>query len=129
MPDSFRETLPHCTREELRRKIEQGEPIVLVDALSPTSYAHSHLPGAINLPPELVDDFATLRIPDRSAEVIVYCASVDCDSSVDTARKLLALGFTNVSHYEGGKRDWIEASLPVEGGARRRAQARQLKQL
>jgi rhodanese-related sulfurtransferase len=129
MRDFLRETLPHCTREELRRKIEEGAPIVLVDALSPTSYAHSHLPGAINLPPELVDDFATLRIPDRSAEVIVYCASVECNSSVDTAQKLLALGFTNVRHYEGGKRDWIEAALPVEGGARRRMRPRQLKQL
>jgi rhodanese-related sulfurtransferase len=24
------------------------------------------------------------------------------------------LGYTNVRHYAGGKRDWVEAGLPIE---------------
>jgi rhodanese-related sulfurtransferase len=89
---------------------------VLVDALAPMSYAHSHLPGAINLPPEWVDERGPRRIPELDAEIVVYCASSTCDSSVDVGNSLVELGYRNVRHYVGGKSDWVEAGLPLEGG-------------
>src|SRR6266511_860039 len=104
-------TLPHLTREQLRQKIESGETFVLVDALSPMSYATSHLPGAISMPPERVDELARRRIPDQDTEVVVYCASSTCDSSVTVANRLTELGYRNVVHYAGGKSDWVEAGL------------------
>jgi rhodanese-related sulfurtransferase len=104
------------TREELWQKIEAGDKFVLVDALAPMSFAHSHLPGAINLPPEWVDERGPRRIPGLDTEVVVYCATSTCDSSVIVGNRLVELGYRNVSHYAGGKRDWIEAGLPVEGG-------------
>jgi rhodanese-related sulfurtransferase len=103
-------------RDELRRKIESGEAFVLVDALAPMSYAHSHLPGAINLPPEWVDERAHRRIPDQGTEVVVYCASSTCDSSILVADRLVELGYRNVLHYTGGKREWAESGFPFEGG-------------
>lgn len=104
-------SLPTITCDELRRKIESEEHFVLVDALPPMSFAHSHLPGAINMPPERVD---AKRIPDKDAQVVVYCANPECESSIDTARRLLALGFTNVCHYPGGKDEWRSLGLPLE---------------
>jgi len=104
------------TRERLRQKIETGDEFVLVDALGPMSFAASHLPGAVNMPPGRVDELAPRRIPDLDTEVVVYCASPTCDSSVDTAIRLLELGYRNVLHYAGGKNDWLEAGLPLEGG-------------
>ena len=106
--------LPTIDRDELSRKLESGEPLVLVDALPPMSYAHSHLPGAINLPPERVDESAAKRIPDKNAEIVVYCANPECESSIDTAHRLSALGFTNVRHYPGGKDEWRSLGLPLE---------------
>ena len=64
--------IPRVECDEIVTKIERGEALVLVDALPPMSFAHSHLPGAINLPPERVDDLAARRIPDRNAEIVVY---------------------------------------------------------
>src|SRR5262249_12698420 len=104
------------SRDRLREKIERGESFVLVDALSPLSYAASHLPGAINLTPGWVDERARRRIPDLDTEVVVYCESADCDSSISVANRLLELGYRNVRHYSGGKRDWAAAGLPLEGG-------------
>jgi rhodanese-related sulfurtransferase len=109
-------TLVQITREQLWEKLERGDDFVLVDALAPMSYAHSHLPGAINLPPEWVDERGPRRIPHLDTEVVVYCADVTCDSSEIVANRLLELGYRNVSHYVGGKRDWIDAGLPLEGG-------------
>jgi rhodanese-related sulfurtransferase len=109
-------TLEHIDRESLREKIESGDEFVLVDALSPMSFALSHLPGAINLTPDWVDGRARRRIPDPETEIVVYCENSDCDSSVIVANRLLELGYRNVRHYVEGKRDWTEAGLPLEGG-------------
>ena len=103
--------LPTISCDEFQRKLGSGERLVIVDALPPMSFAHSHLPGAINMPPERVDP---RRIPDRDAEIVVYCANPECESSIDTGRQLLALGFTNVRHYPGGKDEWRALGLPLE---------------
>jgi rhodanese-related sulfurtransferase len=108
--------LARIDRESLREKIERGDEVVLVDALSPMSFAASHLPGAINLTPEWVDGRARRHIPSLDTEIVVYCQNVDCESSVIVAKRLLELGYRNVRHYAEGKSDWVEAGLPLEGG-------------
>jgi rhodanese-related sulfurtransferase len=108
--------LAEIDRESLRAKIENGDEFALVDALSPMSFALSHLPGAINLTPDWVDGRARRRIPDFETEIVVYCESSDCDSSVIVANRLVELGYRNVRHYVEGKSDWTEAGLPLEGG-------------
>jgi rhodanese-related sulfurtransferase len=121
-PASLRHTLlvavavDHISRESLQQKLESGAEFVLVDALPPMSYATSHLPGAINLPPEWVDERGPGRIPDRDAEIVVYCATETCDSSLEVGERLMELGYPNVRHYVEGKKGWIDAGLPVEGG-------------
>jgi rhodanese-related sulfurtransferase len=112
-------TLPTVTAEELLRMIENGDPIVIVDALPPMAYAHSHLPGAINLPPATLDpSVVARRIPDLTREIVVYCANPDCEDSHGTAQRLQALGYTNVHHYPGGKNEWRDAGLPLERAGR-----------
>jgi rhodanese-related sulfurtransferase len=108
-------TLANISRESLWEKIETGADFVLVDALSPMSFAASHLPGAINLTPGWVDDRARGRIPDRDTEIVVYCLGADCDSSIKVANRLAELGYRNIRHYAEGMDDWQEAGLPLEG--------------
>jgi rhodanese-related sulfurtransferase len=108
--------LAHVSREALWSKIERGDTFVLVDALSPMSYAASHLPGAVNIPPQSIDDRAVRAQPGHDTEIVVYCAGSDCDSSVIVGQRLIELGFRNVLHYLGGKSDWAQAGLPLEGG-------------
>jgi rhodanese-related sulfurtransferase len=108
-------TLATITTEELQRRIDGDDSFVLVDALAPMVYAHSHLPGAINLPPSDINpDRLARRIPDLTTEIVVYCSSPNCDDSVATAGRLEALGYTNVRHYAGGKSEWRDAGLPLE---------------
>jgi rhodanese-related sulfurtransferase len=103
-------------RDQLCEALERGENVVLVDALPPISFAASHLPGAINIPPASVDERAPRRIPDRESEIVVYCTSPTCDASVEVGKRLLELGYRNVRHYPGGKDEWSAAGLPLEGG-------------
>jgi rhodanese-related sulfurtransferase len=107
--------LPTITADELLRKIERGETFVLMDALAPMVYAHSHLPRAINMPPAAVDATRLARrIPDLNTEIVVYCANPSCDDSVVTAQRLRELGYSNVVHYPGGKDEWRDQGLALE---------------
>ena len=60
-------------REELQAKIDRGDPFVLLEVLDPPYYRHSHLPGALNLPPSKVGELAPDLLPDKDAEVVLYC--------------------------------------------------------
>lgn len=112
-------SLPSITAQELLQKLEAGDELVLIDALAPMVYAHSHLPGAINMPPNAVDTIrCAKRMPNLDIEIVVYCANVNCDDSVVTGERLRGLGYTNVRHYEGGKDEWRALGLPLERAGR-----------
>jgi rhodanese-related sulfurtransferase len=108
--------LRDISREELWRKIQAGDDFVLVDALSTIAYAGAHLPNAVHIPPGRVDALAPRRIADQQTEVVVYCANPGCVTSVEVAQRLVELGYTNVRHFAGGKDEWRNAGLPLEGG-------------
>ena len=105
---------PEITREELKRKMDRGDHFVLVDALSVAHYEASHLPGAVNLPYEFVDE-AEKVLPNKGVEIVVYCMNRDCEASGEEARELVEMGYENVWQYADGKLDWMRAGLPVEG--------------
>lgn len=63
------------SRDDLKKKIDDQEDFKLVETLPSTAYHHAHLPGAINLPPDRVRELAPRLLPDKSAEIIVYCAN------------------------------------------------------
>ena len=62
------------SRDELKLKIDRGQSFVLVETLPAASYHHAHLPGAINLPPDQVMQLASTVLPDKTADIVVYCA-------------------------------------------------------
>ncbi len=111
------------TRDELQAKLERKEKLILVEALPETYYLDQHLPGAINIPHDQVDALAPALLPDKAAQIVVYCANGPCRNSGIAARRLAGLGYTDVRDYHEGKQDWLEAGLPVERGPVARAQA------
>ncbi len=104
------------TREELRDKLIMGEAPTLVEALAEKYWLDSHLPGAIQMDYSEVAQKAHEFLPEKNAEIVVYCASADCQNSSKAARTLEDLGYTNVREYCEGKQNWLEAGLPVVGG-------------
>lgn len=104
-------------RDELKAKVDHGESFHLVEALAEEEFQKGHLPGAINLPPDRVQSLAPHLLPHQREEVVVYCGSASCNASEKVAQDLTALGYTNVRRYEGGKQEWIDANLPIEGAA------------
>ncbi len=61
------------SREELKEKMDRGKDLILVDTMAEPYYRHSHLPGAINLPADQVGKRAPDLLPEKGAEIVVYC--------------------------------------------------------
>ena len=61
------------SRDELLAKIQRGDAFHLFEVLAPMYYRKHHLPGAKNLPPSEVRALAPALVPDRGAEIVVYC--------------------------------------------------------
>ena len=96
-------------RDQLRKRIDSNTDFVLLETLPRTEFESGHLPGAKNLPLDRIESRASDLIPNKDTEVVVYCASSDCDASEKAARKLMSMGYTNVFDYAGGKADWEAA--------------------
>lgn len=102
-------------RAELKRKLDQGEDLVLIEVLPPEEYARGHLPHAVNIPLADIGHTARERY-GLDKEIIVYCADFACQASPQAAEKLERLGFRNVWDYAAGKADWVEVGYPLEEG-------------
>jgi len=62
------------TREQLKQKMDRREVFFLVETQSPMMYEDAHLPGALNLPANRVAELAPRLLPEKDAEIVVYCA-------------------------------------------------------
>jgi len=103
-------------REALKAGLDAGT-LIAVDALPESYYAQQHLPGAVNLAAEDVEDQAGRLLPDKNAAIVTYCSNPACQNSTQVAGKLERLGYINVRKYAGGIQDWTEAGLPTQTGS------------
>ena len=98
--------------EELKRRVNLEKPYILADARDLDSYDSAHIPGAIPITAEEVDQLADNY--DRNIDVITYCGSYTCPASTLAAKKFIQHGFKNVLDYKGGLEEWEAQGNPVE---------------
>ncbi len=100
---------PSISASELNESRESGSGPVVIDVRTPEEYASGHMPGAINIP---FDQVAS-RISEVDAPngVALYCMIGPRARKGEAA--LLASGYGEVFHLEGGLAAWKEAGLPV----------------
>lgn len=103
------------TRDELQTAIADGKATVL-DALAGTYWEKQHLPGALPLHADDVEQVHSEVLPNRDALIVTYCSNPACPNSQQLATKLENLGYTNVRKYREGIEDWAAAGLPLESG-------------
>lgn len=106
--------IQNITRERIQTIIENKENYRLIEVLPAKYYIKAHLPGAINLPLESVDESAQEILGSKDTPLILYCANLSCPNSTIAAKKLAALGYTQIFKYAEGKEDWMKAGLPTE---------------
>ena len=102
------------TRQEIVELLADGVPVQFVETLRAEHFARGHLPGAVHIHFEEVQERAPELLPDKDALIVTYCSNTACQNSRIAAEKLAKLGYTNVRRYEEGKQDWGEAGLELE---------------
>ncbi|BAQ76668.1 MULTISPECIES: ArsR/SmtB family transcription factor [Pseudomonas] len=102
--------LEGISREELRQRLQEGG-MTLLDVRSPEEFAQGHLPGAINIPLEELEQRLAELAADQ--EWVAYCRGPYCVLSHNAAALLRAKGF-KVRRLEQGFTDWQAAGLGVE---------------
>ncbi len=99
--------LPKIGLEEMRR-LASDPDVIIVDARLPQDYEAGHIEGSFNVPVGSLDagTLAALEQRGRDKRVVIYCQSRWCEYDEFTARSLIAAGFTDITLFPGGWRDW-----------------------
>jgi rhodanese-related sulfurtransferase len=100
--------------DEVRRRIDAGEPILFVDSREPDAWEQSSekLPGAVRVLSDAVDEHAAQLAKGRP--LVTYCTTAGEAASSKTARRLEELGFRDVAVLIGGLDAWIAAGGETE---------------
>jgi len=99
--------------ETLRSWKEDGRDFILIDTLPSSIFETGHLPGAINIMSDDITEQMPKCFPDLHSTIVVYCSSRACRRAGLSAERLKHMGYTQVFHFSGGKKDWLAAGLPL----------------
>ena len=110
-------SVPQLSTEALAARLaapHRPKPLLL-DVRTPAEFAVSHLPGAMQIDPNV--DPRKLKLPaDKGAPVVVYC-SVGYRSSM-LVQRLQEAGYTNVQNLDGSIFRWANEGRPLTDGVR-----------
>jgi molybdopterin/thiamine biosynthesis adenylyltransferase/rhodanese-related sulfurtransferase len=98
--------------EELKRRIDAGEKITLVDVREKDEWRGGYIPGAVSIPRGFLEIQAEQKLPDRNARIVAYCAGGT--RSALAAATLADLGYTHVETANPGFVRWKDLGWPME---------------
>jgi rhodanese-related sulfurtransferase len=105
-----RDGLEPVTREELARRLQQGEELVVLDVRPAEEHAAGHLPGAVSIP--ISELRRRLRELPGDREIVAYCRGPFCAFAHEAVAVLADAGLT-AHRLEDGLPEWQAAGLPV----------------
>ncbi|MDD9272221.1 rhodanese-like domain-containing protein [Paenibacillus sp. GCM10023248] len=99
---------------DVRYDLQHGlNDFVLIDVRSSKAYEECHIPGAINLPSNQINEAATAHL-SKEQVIVVYCWGPACNGATKGAARLSGLGF-RVKEMLGGIEYWRKEGNEVEG--------------
>jgi rhodanese-related sulfurtransferase len=101
--------------EDVRARLQGGQHFELVDVREDHEWQVGHLPNAVHLGRGVLERDVEQRIPDASAEIVLYCGGGY--RSALAAESLQRMGYMNVWSMDGGFRAWREAGFPIESSS------------
>jgi adenylyltransferase/sulfurtransferase len=106
-----RQVVPEQGPVELRKRLEAGEPVVLVDVRDPDEYRDGYIEPATNISRGFLEFRIGAAVTDPATPIVLYCQTGL--RSVLAAKALRDLGYTNVVNLQGGFQKWAQSGLPV----------------
>ena len=91
------------TPQQAKQIMDSREDIVILDVRTQEEYGKKHIPGAVLLPLDDVEQKAPVVLPEKDQTILVYCRSGR--RSKLAAEALVKQGYTNILEF-GGINDW-----------------------
>ena len=106
-----RQVIPEQSPAELKKRLDAGEPVVVVDVRDPDEYRDGSIEAATNISRGFLEFRIGTVAPEPSTPVVLYCQTGL--RSMLAAKALHDLGYTNVINLQGGFQRWAQSGLPV----------------
>lgn len=91
-----------------------GRTPVVVDTRSLPAWQQGHVPGAVHIPGADFASRATAVLPDRDADIVVYCWGPGCNGATKAAHALAELGYSRVRELIGGFEYWVREGFAIQ---------------
>jgi rhodanese-related sulfurtransferase len=109
--DAFRD----YTAIELKRLMDSGQPLVILNPLSEIEFNEGHIPGSVNIPAEEIRK--TKRLPrNKRALIVTYCRGLKHAMYKQAADLVADRRYTNVATFKGGLPAWKKAGFAIDRG-------------
>ena len=110
--DDAKTRIREVTIEDINPRLDRNDAFHLVDVREESEWQAARLPGAIHLGKGIIERDVEQRIPDQTAEIVLYCGGGF--RSALAADNLQKMGYQNVWSMDGGVRAWKEAGYPMQ---------------
>ena len=97
------EEIRYVSMNEIISIMEENENYIILDVRTIEEYDEGHIPNAICIPNETIDEDVINKLPSKDQLILIYCRSGN--RSKQAANKLKKLGYTNLIEF-GGIIDW-----------------------
>ena len=111
--DDAKSRVREVSVEETKRRMRRGARVI--DVREDSEWEIGHVRGAEHLGKGVIERDVELAIPDKAAELILYCGGGY--RSALAADVIQKMGYGNVWSMAGGWRAWVEAGTDIEGSA------------
>jgi rhodanese-related sulfurtransferase len=105
-----RDQLEPVTRQELARRLQDGDHLVVLDVRPVAEHAAGHVPGAVSIPVDELRRRLSELPGDR--EIVAYCRGPYCAFAHEAVAVLRKEGFS-ARRLEDGLPEWRAAGLAV----------------
>ena len=89
--------------KDAKSMIDKGG-VTIVDVRRPEEYAAGHIPGAVLVTLQTLEQTSASVLPDKNAVLLVYCRTGI--RSANASDKLIKMGYKNVYDIAGGITQW-----------------------
>ena len=107
-----RRSIKTVSLEEIKRRLDAGEPMVLLDVREKEENRAGYIPGSISVPRGFLEMQIEGKITDKNAPIVAYCAGGT--RSALAAKTLEDLGYTHVESANLGFVRWKDLGFPME---------------
>ena len=91
------------SNKEAKQMMDEQKDSLILDVRTEDEYERGHIPQAVLLPLDTIEEEASSELPKKDQTILVYCRS-GVRSKI-AARILDAMGYTNVYEF-GGILEW-----------------------